>query len=484
MKEDKQYRLISLGICAGCIILRALSHHPGPTWDEAMNMLSTESILQGTDNAYSYWFWRHPPLFKSLIALGYARPYPAWNENLHLIMAALSGINAFILMRVLTRTHGKIVALASGFAWLCLPGPRFYDLWIKGDLLVITFGLLALGAAANKKIFQSGLLLGLAMLTKETAAIWTIPLAFYLPRKPHFRAFWVCYGTAIALCLPWYAFRIPELTHYLAFATGLPLTETEDWSAPWYTYWIQLPKLLGYAGVLIVISGLVIRKDQLKHLWPLTMLFSGLVLLSLIRGKPPWLFITFQPALAALCGIGLARVLDWARRHPFHPMKLVSISSAVIALSLQAFLYDSDALLKSLSPSTHWGTHSSQEAAALINENVPATDSFSVSPMYYWYGKEKFICPILLCSLSRPPDILIRPGPMTRNDYLRILKGEEPDWALVSPNPQQAETELFPLIIEGHVRVIPGQGALLVTGRPTDDFDVNPTPGLPINAHE
>lgn len=445
-----------------CFLTRIITPHPGPTWDEAMNLLSTEAVMRGSDHVYSYWFWRHPPLYKALLSLGYARPYPDWLSNMQVIHAGLSTLNLLLLVWVLKQTASIKTALLAGVFWILLPGVRFYDPWIKADLLVITFGLAAVGFVSRKNLVRGGLMLGLGLLTKETAAIWVVPMALFMPWKDSLRSSLIPFAIALGFCLPWYAFRIPELTHYLAFSTGLPLKDTEDWFAPWYTYWIQVPLLLGPAGMICLIPNLASRQKSLQRYWPLALLLAGLTILSLIRGKPPWLLITFQPALAALCGMGVACGLRWLEDHGGRKLGQAFLVVTVLALSVQAWAFDSDALLRRLSPSTHWGTHSSQEAAALIETQVSANETFAVSPMYYWEGQENVICPILLCSLTRSPDMLIIPPPKTRQEYINLLRASPVTWMLVSPTPANAEAELFPLSREGRVQIIPSQGALLM----------------------
>ncbi len=446
-----------------CAVIRLTAHHPGPTWDEAMNLLSTEAVLLGREHTYSYWFWRHPPLYKGLIALGMAQPYPAWTSNLQVIHAAVSCLNLGLLLWVLIKTHDRNTALLAAFAWVLIPGARFYDPWIKADVLVNTFGLLAVGTAARFKYHRAGLFLGLALLTKETAAIWAIPVLWMLPVKTERKRVIQCLALAGLVCLPWYVFRIEELTHYLAFATGLPIKQTADWSAPWTTYWTHLPVLLGPVGLLLTAIALWNRRAEWSSNWPLAMVVPGLLLLSVIRGKPPWLLMTFQPALAALCGIGAARLLQWSGQKVPKPAQAGVALICVAGLGIQAGFYDSDLILKKLSPQTHWGTHSSQEAADLIETHVPEDASFAVSPMYYWERVEKQICPILLCSLTRQPSALIYPPPRVQEDYLRLVQDQDLDWVLVSPTPDTAERELFPLMRDGSLHMIVGQGAILIT---------------------
>ena len=83
--------------------------------------------------------------------------------------------------------------------------------------------------------------------------------------------------------------------------------------------------------------------------------------------------------------------------------------------------------------------------------------------MYYWERIEKQICPILLCSLTRQPSALIYPPPRVQEDYLRLVQDQDLDWVLVSPTPDTAERELFPLMRDGSLHMIVGQGAILIT---------------------
>ena len=198
---------------AACVVLFAALRIPWIghllTFDEASNLCGVRSFVGGGLDYWTRWFWHHPPMFGALLLL--AKPLEAgFAERAEWLMLGVSALNLLMLFVLTRSTLGSGPALWTAFCYAVMPAARCYDLWLKQDSLAVLFGLLALYGFQKKRLYYSGLALGLAFLAKEVAMFYAAGIAavwfLQAPRNRRLRDLLTVALVSVAASAWWYLF--------------------------------------------------------------------------------------------------------------------------------------------------------------------------------------------------------------------------------------------------------------------------------------
>ena len=375
-QENRHTTLCVIAVAAGLLIyvaLRARWIGHLLTWDEAMNLCAVRALATLSRDHFSNWIWRHPPLFPVMTLL--LQPLKqGFAERVQILALAVGVVNLALLYALNRKVFGRAAAVLSVFFLAVLPGSMFFDVWVKRDHPVITFGLTAILLLVSRRPLWAGLCLGFAMLTKESAVFYALAVGLLwlcgAAGKRNVKDFLALIVTPVLACVWWY---------HLSMMTAEPLTEdaawldrifgsaTEHvrlaldadsgWGRPWNHYLLLLPHVVGAAGLAIAGIGAVAilvrivgtmscrdreipnvnaqcpspdasfldvrcwtldvgRSDSTSSalLWPLAVLVPSYLLLSLLKSKVPWVPMAMLPAWATLQGVALA----WLLTYPSH----------------------------------------------------------------------------------------------------------------------------------------------------------------------
>ncbi len=247
-----------LGILGVFVALRARGVGHLLMWDEAMDLASVRAWVTSSRDAFSNAFWAHPPLFPLLLAR-LAPLRTGFAERAEGLSIAVQAVNLFLLFVLNRRLFGSAIALLACAALAGLPGAVFFDAWIKRDHLVVTFGLLALLALDRRRGLMAGVLLGFALLAKESALFYLaavlvlVPLAFKRGERVKNAA--AILATAAATSVWWYVLFSTFSGTYLRFALGRD-PGLSGWNQPW-TYYLERTWLdVGPVALAVLAAGL------------------------------------------------------------------------------------------------------------------------------------------------------------------------------------------------------------------------------------
>lgn len=460
-------------------------------WDEAMDIAGVRALVTNTRDWYSNVLWVHPPGF--LVLMSWLNPLGAgFAERAELAAVLVQSLN-LVLLYVLNRmVFGRWVAWLSCLALACLPGAVFFDVWIKRDHLVTTFGLLALCAGVTRRAGWAGLCLGLSLLSKETGVFFAPAVALMLwLRDDHtrdWRSVFAAGGVALVTCGWWYVLFSTTVQSILGFAAGT-VDRLTEWSHPWYYYAQRLVPELGLAGCVLAAIGFLCpivcqpgrrpfpffaaQSSCVASSWAWLTLGIGYVVLSAARGKTPWMTLSFFPAWATMAGLGLATLIELCGRLPRHAalgrrVGYVAGAACGMWLLLTAMGRHHEGEQKRLGWGWWWGADASRQAAEALNRATTPDDRVLLSSFYYW-GDDPVPtpCPIFAYYFRKDVPILVRSFRMTPDEAAATVREYQLTWALLSPDPARDGNAFLTAFITGNglsAAVLPG--AVLVNTKP------------------
>jgi hypothetical protein len=381
--------------------------------------------------------------------------------------------------------------------------------WIKRDHLVVFFSLLTLLALSHERVLSAGVLLGAALLAKESALFTVATILVLAPRqfpgREGRRNLAGLVLVAAAASVWWYAlFGIMTRT-YLRFALGRETVLT-GWNRPW-TYYVERAWLdLGPAAVAVLAAGgvamavtFVYRKtrgaamlnaqrptpnnqrptEDNPHLdvgrwvlgvgrsfrmtasplrfWPLAMLVPAYVYLGLARGKAPWLTMVLYPAWATAIGYSAGALYTVIAGSPPALARQgrrlaagLAVAAILAALVFTAWRRDYDVEQERLGFGQRWGSTASRQAAATLNDLVSPGQRVLITPFWYW-GDDPIPtpCPIFSYYLKDMP-VLLKSFHMTPDEFVDTVRSNRIHWALLSPPPVTGEAGLLNPLIHTH----------------------------------
>lgn len=427
------------------------------TWDEAMNLLSVRALAAQGGDLYSSYIWHHPPLLPLLLLA--VQPLRAgFAERAEVVAIFIGAVNVLALFFLVKRTsrEGVVgVALWAAFFLAVMPGAMFYDTWIKRDVLAAVFGLVALLLFIERWDMLSGAALGLAFLSKETAAFYAIAIfLLWLARRSNRRVvdLAVCAGTTVLVAGWWYVAFSGSVHYFVAFVGDLKTIQTgvQIWTRPWHYYLLKLMVNLGVLGVILCLVGVTAqaatwakRGGSGQYLWPLFLAVPGYVILSVAKAKAPWFTTALFPALAALQGIGAYAALQGMMnlRRAFVPVAAIGLALAVFFVA-QAWGRDYEQSMREQDEPIWWGCTASRQAAVELRSCMTEGQKALITPMHYWDARDVDPCPIFVYYLGDLP-VLVRPYGLTADELVDAVKTYRLDWAMVSPMPGDGEKKLI-----------------------------------------
>lgn len=446
-------------------------------WDEAMDLCSVRAFVTSSRDAFSNAFWAHPPLFPLLMA-GLEPLRAGFAERCQALSISVQAINLLLLFLLNRRLFGTPTALLSCAVLACLPGAMFFDVWIKRDHLVVCFGLLTLLALSHKRVLSAGVLLGAALLSKESALFYVAAVLLLTPRLFPRREGWRNLAgiavIAVAAAGWWYAlFAIMGRT-YLRFALGRETVLT-DWNRPWTYYveriWLDLGPvalmLLAAGGMAAIISLVRRRATQpppTSHLppsplrlWPLAVLIPAYLYLGLARGKAPWLTMVLYPAWATAIGfcahalftsIAGEAPVPAGRGRRFMARGVAAVIGILLALTAWQQNYADEQ--ERLGFGQRWGSAASRQAAETLNRLAGHGQRVLITPFWYW-GDDPILtpCPIFSYYLNGMP-VLLKSFHMTPDEFVGTVRSNRIHWAMLSPPPGIGESGLLNPLISAH----------------------------------
>jgi|GEM_PF-2368648 len=469
-------------------------------WDEAMSLCTMRSLLShGTDD-FSNWFWRHPPLFSLMTAL--LQPFKAgFAERVELMSIAIGIINLLLLFILNRNIFDVKTALWTTFFMAVLPGSVFFDVWIKTDHTVTTFGLLALILLLSGKSLYAGVSLGLAMLSKETAVfycaavflLWaaggagrrTLKDFFALTVIPLLTCGWWYWGVKICIARnsmtggsgSLFELLLSGFSDNIKFAAA---TQT-GFDNAWYYYFQKLPLQIDITGIMFSIVALVLlgrilistirgksegscKTSSLRFLWPVFVIIPAYLVLSAINSKVPWTVISILPAWATLQGLGFSQLLSMltasssSKQSRPPRMTLIAVTAAaaiVIATVHNTCRIDYETTLKATAPDQWRGAHYSREIAEKMNSLTRDNERILLTSFHYWIGLgPAHACPVFTYYFTRKTEVLLRHYNRTFPELLDDIRKYRLDWVLLSPEPGQAERDIIDGF-EGQCRLKP-----------------------------
>ncbi|MDD5522881.1 MAG: glycosyltransferase family 39 protein [Kiritimatiellae bacterium] len=455
-----------------------------------MSLCTIRAFLSHSTDDFSNWFWRHPPLFSVLMMP--LHPFKSGFAERVEIMAIVIGLfNLLLLFQLNRKIFGTATAIWSVFFLAVQPGSVFFDVWIKTDHTVVTFGLLAILLLSYRQPLYSGLCLGLAMLSKETGIFYVIAVFllwlsgvsgkctlknfFALTVIPFLACGWwyfIIKPTADLITMaeagtytadPWYIKLFGGFADYVIFSFG---TQT-GWNKPWNFYLSSTPMIIGVPGIILSFVGTLflgylftnkfkVEKSENQEtnnniLWPVLLLVPSYILLSILKSKVPWIVISLLPAWATLQGLAISRFLSLlkmikANDGPkltgiLHVFILVIV---IITFVMSACRQDYECMLQQIDAGQWRGAFYSREAARQMNQLVQPGERVLITSFHYWKGLGiGHACPVFAYYFSNNIEVLLRPHERLFPELEKDIRKYRIDWALLSPEPGRMEQEIY-----------------------------------------
>ncbi len=426
------------------------------TWDEAMNLAGVRAWVGGGEDPYSNWFWRHPPGYLLLLSL--LSPLQAgFAERAEVLTMAMALGGALVLYVLVRHLAGRIAAAWSFFLLAIMPGAVFFDTWIKQDSLLAIPGLLALAGCFRRRFVVAGMCLGVAFLIKETAIFYALAaaLAWLLQEKTQRR-----WQDAAALVLApiliagwWYIGFSTTVRQFALLFSGQPFQGEEAWHQnPWDYYLYRIPLYLGWAGTLMAAGGALalvrhrpgLRAVAVARAWPALVLVPALVLLHLAQGKTTWMVIALFPAFAGLQAVAAAAVCRLGRTFLRRAVMASVLAGLLLGLTWPMMGSQGyDDFFKKMDFPFWWGSVASREAATLLASQMGPGDRALVTPMYYWTDPRLRACAIFTYYFGGDHPVLVAPNTLPANEYLRLLREYNLQWAMISVAPDAGRQRLL-----------------------------------------
>ncbi len=449
------------------------------TWDEAMNLCSIRSFVSPGRDAFSFWFWRHPPLL-FLLSVPLAPLQGGFAERIEMLSVGVGVVTIVTLFLLNREAFGTRVAVWACFLLSIIPSSMFYDVWLKRDAPVALFGLAALLFIVRRRVLLAGVCLGFALLSKETAVFYVVAaLLLWLLGGCSRRRYDLVrlLGVPFLMTAWWYiglksnvdgvvsqavssgdigiVERVASgVLEHIQFAVGEDRW-TANWQGSWHYYISRLPHDLGWVVLVLAAVGMVATIVTLfrcrtsrafegrcgRGAWPLLLLLPALLLLSALPGKVPWVPICLYPAWATLGGIGIVAGL----RRISSSFVAKAVALAIVGLGLtHAVCLDYRHMLEHDGSRQLVAARNSRQVAEALNTLVSDSDRVLVTSFHHWKGPlPGYVCPVFTAYLERKPAILVKSHLLTFEEYIADIGEYRIDWIVLSPPPGPDAEALF-----------------------------------------
>lgn len=378
--------------------LRELDHLL--VWDEAWNILSLRDYLSGAkENPFYWYYFFHPPLY-----MFFAKYLFPFMDNFAIRAASLSLFFSYITFSIVyifaKRLGGLKYSWASCFFLSTLPAAIGYDTWIKRDSLAICLGYAALLSIYKRKFIPAAFLLGLSLLSKESALFFILSGfgLVVLSKERHKIKIILLSSIVIILLNFWWYFNLSNFSgnlfsYYLSQNTATSIVLSSN-----ILYYFK--KLLidcGIINLFFLLTGLIYSlylvfiKNQKRWIYPLSILGCVYLILSfVITSKAPWQTVPAIPAIAMVCATGLLFLIRLAKKKKLFK----TIIFLLLFLSFfSGFNYSYEVFNSTSYPNGWPGANVSRNLASYLNRNMGPDDSLLISDFSYW---NETTCPIFL----------------------------------------------------------------------------------------
>lgn len=453
--------LLAIGFLAVCFRLPHVGHVL--VWDEAWNLGALRSLAAG-DALFIDRYWYHPPLYMWL-GLLLSPTSPGLDQRMELLSLALNTGALLLFVRMVSAFFGRQIALFTGIAYALLPGPVFFDTWLKRDGLVTLSCLAAVWLFLRRREYWAGLFLGLGMLGKETAVFyWGAVFLLAVLRRPsrrNWRRSGLMFALAILVSGWWFVLSLGWDAGHLEMLKGgteisLPFLQ------PWWYYLAKLHVDLGWVGLGLLVAGMISlwpRKLSLSDIrvnirktryLPIYLLLPGYVAISLSRGKPAWVNIVLLPPLALLVGLGwsatsrffLAALSRLFRAGSKRLPPLLSGGVLLVLLVVPMYGFDYEGYLERQDPKQAVKVKTSLEISTAINAEVKSGERLLILPMIY-RTSPSYPDPIVYFNLKVAPDIVRAiDSEIDYPTFKNMIMLKKVHWVLMSPLDGSSQAEL------------------------------------------
>ncbi|MBU1672231.1 MAG: glycosyltransferase family 39 protein [Actinobacteria bacterium] len=385
LHSRKMAALALVAILLLALLLRVFNVGHTLSYDEAWNTLSIKDAAQGaTGDVFYRNFLRHPPAYGA-IGVAFARATGSGRLGLSYameILAVLFGVGLVLAVFLCARDwFGTRAGLFSAFLLAVMPAARVYDSWVKPESLTLLLCLLFLFAFFRRQYVVAGLLLGLALLSKEIAVFTVAALLLFLlaaGTRREFLRFLASLGIGVAVSAWWYLLLSESTGEFTDFFLGRSI-EAANWRQPWLYYLERVPGDAGWVIALLLAASFAALLVRLaRHGWPVRIErrdASRMVLLPALwivfiyafltfsYGKPPWLIYSALPPIALLCGWALSELVRPGRERAWR----YGVVGAVLAAALATSLLVSPASFLRKADPTYASSLTHRRAAQYIN---------------------------------------------------------------------------------------------------------------------
>lgn len=334
---NKHHNAISISlILLFALIVRVLHYHHILMSDEAQNMLTIKSLVEG--EGIREYFFKHPPLF-ILLAAGISYPVGDSHhlaQGISIFFSVLSFIPLYLIVRRIFDERAGILAL---LFLAIIPLNINYSTWVKQDAMLLFFFIWSLYLYIIDRPLASGIIFGIASLTKEFAwflipivAGWEFLRGW--EGKTSVKKLLGWGGMGFMLSGWWYLFFGSSSFEAIGAAMiGGNLFEY-TWHFPWYFY---LKNLLVDLGMLLPLfaAGIFSLQKGEKRL-PVLWFLAFYIPLSMIKVKAFWYSYLASPALAIICAVGLLVIWDVIEKRWMKSAVMVMVLAAS-AFTVQGF---------------------------------------------------------------------------------------------------------------------------------------------------
>ena len=444
----------SLAITGLFIVTRLPFLNHTITLDEAWNLVALQSLATG-DTIFMERYWLHPPLYMWL-GLLLSPTAPGIEQRMSLLSLVLYSGALLLFIRMISSLFGRQTALYTGITYVLLPGALFYDTWIKRDPVVTLFCVLAVSNFLSRKYWLAGISLGLGMLGKGTAFFyWSAVLLLSIalrPLKDNWRKLTIMFGTATLISFWWYLLFSQSSVHYfdsLKGDSGLG----EGFDLAWWYYFIKLGDDLGFAGIVLMLVGLLsyCTKSNLKQFvtklkrtryLPIYILLPGYIVMSISAVKPPWLNTVLLLPLALLVGLGWSTTINFSIKvltkitgvEKIQFKTFIAGFLLLLTLGLPLINFYFDRYMMRVMPDQINVLEQSLEIATIVNEKVRDNERLLILPMLYRTIAAKYPDPFFYWHLETSPHILRnRNIDLSYPNFNSLIVSKKVNWVLMSP---------------------------------------------------
>jgi len=352
---------IFLAICLIALIIKfVLAAQPtSPWWDPAIYVGMGKYLF--SSGMFGLWEILRPPLWP--IILG-----EAWSIGLEPLAVAkvlviASSLATLVVLYVLGEKYEKGVGLTAAILLATSPIHNFFVTVPTNDIPSTLLSLLAVYTILQKRYTLSGLLAGLAFLTRFPHALFMAPLGLFIVIEewPNFKS---TFKKGLALTAGFAAIVIPYfILNYIMYQDALLpiklgrsiIEGNPDQSPFFYIFYLIADNpliLLSLVGIIVFIISIIKTRKKPEPLFTLSFLCLLIVgtYLSQIGHKELRYAFPFQPYILLFAGLGLSYL--WNLAHTKKRM-LIAVSVIIVLGFTNLFAYTGRAWFDLLSKERH-----------------------------------------------------------------------------------------------------------------------------------